>query len=245
MIFHLSRCGSTLVSRLLGTLPGVVVLAEPAPLNALLGLDPDRVDEATLVRFVRLLVRALGRRRHGDERQLVLKCTSWNIRRRAVLAAAFPETPWIWVQRDPARVVASLLAKPPGWLGLQAAPPRAARRFGLDPAAVPAMTRAEFAARALGAMLESAATDPGRRLCIDHADLPAAIWQRVAPHFGLEVDAAAIERMTEQSRFYSKDPAPRVFSGDCAGASAGDRRDAGGRSALRRARLSCARVAVS
>ena len=35
MIFHLSRCGSTLVSRLLGTLPGVVVLAEPSPLTAL------------------------------------------------------------------------------------------------------------------------------------------------------------------------------------------------------------------
>ena len=41
------------------------------------------------------------------------------------------------------------------------------------------------------------------------------MWQRVAPHFGLEIDAAAIERMTEESRFYSKDPAPRVFSGDC------------------------------
>jgi len=90
--------------RLLGTLPGVVVVAEPAPLNALLGLDPDRVDEAALVRLVRLLVRALGRCRHGDERQLVLKCTSWNVRRQAVLAAAFPETPWIWVQRDPTRV---------------------------------------------------------------------------------------------------------------------------------------------
>ena len=68
--------------------------------------------------MVRLLVRALGRRRHSDEQQLVLKCTSWNIRRRAVLAAAFPETPWIWVQREPARVLASLLATPPGWLGL-------------------------------------------------------------------------------------------------------------------------------
>ena len=171
------------MSRLLGTLPGVVVLAEPAPLNALLGLDPDRVDEAALVVAVRLLVRALGRCRHGDERRLVLKCTSWNIRRRAVLAAAFPDTPWIWVQRDPARVLASLLAKPPGWLGLQAAPQRAARRFGLDPAAVPAMTRAEFAARALGAMLEAAATDPARRLCIDYADLPAAVgsaWPRIS-----------------------------------------------------------------
>jgi hypothetical protein len=143
MIFHLSRCESTLVSRLLGTLPGVVVVAEPGPLNALLGLDPGRVGEAELVRVVRLLVRALGRCRHGDERRLVLKCTSWNIRRRPIVAAAFPETPWIWVQRDPARVVASLLAKPPGWLGLQAAPEWAARRFGLDPAAVPAMAGAE------------------------------------------------------------------------------------------------------
>jgi len=216
MIFHLSRCGSTLVSRLLGSLPGVVVAAEPAPLNALLGLNPDRVDEARLVGVVRLLVRALGRCRHGDERRLVLKCSSWNIRRRAVLAAAFPETPWIWVQRDPARVLASLLAEPPGWLGLQTAPQRAARRFGLDPAAVPAMGRAEFAARALGAMLEAAATDPARRLCIDHAELPDAVWQRVAPHFGLDADPAAIERMIEESRFYSKDPAPQVFAGGVA-----------------------------
>jgi hypothetical protein len=214
MIFHLSRCGSTLVSRLLGTLPGVIVVAEPSPLNALLGLDPDRVDGATLVRLVRLLVRALGRRRHGDERQLVLKCTSWNICRREILAAAFPETPWVWVQRDPVRVMASLLANPPGWLGREAVPPQTARRFGVDPAAVPAMTRPEFTARALGAMLWCAATDPGRRLCVDHAELPAAVWQRVVAHFGLEIDAAATHRMTEQSRFYSKDAAQRIFSGD-------------------------------
>jgi hypothetical protein len=214
MIFHLSRCRSTLASRLLGTLPGVVVLAEPAPLNALLGLDSDQIDEVALVEAVRLLVRALGRCRHGDERLLVLKCSSWNIRRRAVLAAAFPETPWIWVQRDPARVLASLFAKPPGWLGVQADPARAARLFGLDPVTVPAMTRAEFAARALGAMLEAAAADPLRRLCIDHAELPAAVWKRVVPHLGLEADLAAIERMIDESRFYAKDPEPRVFSGD-------------------------------
>ena len=214
MIFHLSRCGSTLVSRLLRTVPGVVVLAEPAPLNALLRLDPDLVDEATLIRLVRLLVRALGRRRHGDERHLVLKCTSWNIRRRAVLSAAFPETPWVWVQRDPLRVLASLLAEPPGWLGLQARPHGAARLFGLDPATVLAMSPIEFAGRVLGSMLDVAATDPNRRLLVDYADLPSAVWQRVAPHFGLEADAATTERMIEQSRFYSKDAESRVFTGD-------------------------------
>lgn len=215
MIFHLSRCGSTVVSRLLGTLPGLVVLAEPMPLNALLGLDPDRVDETVLIQLVRLLVRALGRRRLGDEQRLILKCSSWNIRHRRILAAAFPETPWIWVQREPARVLASLLAEPPGWLRLQAAPRQAAQRFGMDPAAVPAMSRVEFVARALGAMLEAAASDPAQRLCIDHADLPAAVWERVVPHFGLApVDPAAITRMTAESRLYAKSAEPRIFLAD-------------------------------
>jgi hypothetical protein len=76
------------------------------------------------------------------------------------------------------------------------------------------MSRVEFAARVLGALLGAAATDPGRRLLIDYTDLPGAVWQRVAPHFGLEADAAAIERMIEESRFYSKDTEPQVFSGD-------------------------------
>lgn len=214
IIFHHSRCGSTLVSRVLGTLPGVVALSEPAPLNALLGLEPNRDDEAALVEVVRLLVRALGRCRHGDERRLVLKCSSWNIRRRAVLAAAFPDTPWIWVQRDPVPALVSLLAEPPGWLRLQAAPRRAARLFGLDPAAVPTMTRAEFAARALGAMLSAAAADAARRLTIDYADLPAAVWTGVAPHLQLEVDSAAVDGMIAESRFYAKSPEPRVFGGD-------------------------------
>jgi hypothetical protein len=63
-------------------------------------------------------------------------------------------------------------------------------------------------------MLEAAATDPAGRLSIDYADLPGAVWQRVAQHFGVEADSAAVERMIEESRFYSKDPSPRIFDGD-------------------------------
>ncbi|WAJ45187.1 hypothetical protein OK015_01260 [Mycobacterium sp. Aquia_216] len=213
MIFHVSRCGSTLLSRLLATLPGVVVIAEPAPLNSLLGLDPEHVDQAVLVKAVRLLVRALGRCRHGDEQRLVLKCTSWNILRRQVLVAAFPDTPWIWLQRDPVRVLASLLAEPPGWLGSQAVHRKAAQLFGIDQALIPPMGRAEFASRAIGAMLAAAADEPARRLVIDYVDLPDAVWARAAPHFGLETSPAAIARMIRQSRFYSKDPTPRPFGG--------------------------------
>jgi hypothetical protein len=214
MIFHLSRCGSTLVSRLLSTLPGVVVIAEPAPLNALLGLRADRLNDTALVPIVRMMLRALSRRPHGEERQVVLKCTSWNIRRRELLAAAFPDTPWVWVQRDPVLVMASLFANPPGWLTVQGSPAQRAWLFGLDPAEIPAMTRAEFAGRALGAMLQAAAVDSARRLSIDHTDLPAAVWDRVAPHLGLELDPTAVARMTAESRWYSKSPVRTLFNGD-------------------------------
>jgi hypothetical protein len=44
--------------------------------------------------------------------------------------------------------------------------------------------------------------------------VPGAVWQRVAQHFGVEADSAAVERMIEESRFYSKDPSPRIFDGD-------------------------------
>ena len=37
-IFHMSRCGSTLVSQMLAALPGVVALSEPAPLDIVLKL---------------------------------------------------------------------------------------------------------------------------------------------------------------------------------------------------------------
>ena len=183
MIFHLSRCGSTLVSRLLSTLPGVVVVAEPSPLNALLGLDPSRVDGAALVEVVRLLVRALGRRRHGDEQRLVLKCTSWNIRRQEILAAAFPDTPWVWVQRDPAQVVASLLANPPGWLGHQTVPSadRAAFRHRSGGGADHDASRVRRPRARRDAVFGRGR--PRRRLSIDHSELPAAVWQRVARAF--------------------------------------------------------------
>lgn len=212
MIFHLSRCGSTVVSRLLATVPGVVVVSEPSPLNALLGLDPQRVDGATLVQVVRLLVRALGRRRFGDEQHVVLKCTSWNVRRQEILSAAFPDTPWVWVQRDPSRVVASLLARPPGWLGQHEPPVQTARLFGIGPE--PTLSLEEFCARAIGAMLHSAAVGPWRRLCVDYADLPAAVWERVAPHIGIDVDSAGVERMIEQARYYSKSSVAQPFRGD-------------------------------
>jgi len=204
IIFHLSRCGSTLVSRLLGTVPGTLVLSEPAPLNALLQLDPARVDPEIQIRVARLLVRAMARVRLGDEKRLVLKCSSWNIRRAAVLEAAFPAAKRIWVQRAPRDVVASLLAGRPGWLRLEAHPAVAETLFGIAAASVPTMDPAEFCIQALRAMLESAAATDASIL--DYRQLPDAVWEIVAPSLGIDLTPDRIDRMRREAAFSAKEP---------------------------------------
>ncbi len=212
-VFHMSRCGSTLVSRLLSTLPGMVVASEPGPVNALLEIDPERVDPAARATVLRLLIRALGRIRFGDETRFVVKLSSWNVRLLPLFRAAFPDVPWVFVHRDPAAVLASILAGPPGWLQLQRFPRQAAYLFGFDPAAVEAMTPDEFAARVLAAMLETwLAEAPPDALTVDYRSLPTAISDRIAPALGLQPTEADIARMVEEARYSAKDPGRRVFA---------------------------------
>jgi hypothetical protein len=213
LIFHLSRCGSTLASRLLARLPGALVVAEPRPLNTLLLADPAALDEDTAARLLRLLVRALGRRRFGDERHYVLKLSSWNLARLDLFRRAFPGVKLIWVQRSPLDVIASVLADPPSWTALRRAPIEAERLFGLGAADLAHLNDASFCALVLASLLAVAAAAEDMMI-VDYRELPDAVWTRIAPAIGLAPDAGDIARLGEEARYYAKDPGHRLFSGD-------------------------------
>ena len=212
LVFHMGRCGSTLVGRLLGMLPGVVAALEPRPINNLLEADPARLNEAAQIQILQLLVRALGRVRFGDEQRLVLKLSSWNIRKAALFRRAFPHVPMVWVQRRPVEVMASMLKDPPAWLALRNHPAQAAQFFGLDPATVTGVDGFEFAARLLASMLDAAAESDAR--VIDYDDLPGAVADIVAPLFGIEINASDRAMMEEQARYHSKAAGAVLFTDD-------------------------------
>src|SRR5438552_2215761 len=75
--------------------------------------------------------RALGRKRFGEERHYVVKFSSWNVRRLDLLRAAFPNTPWIFVYRQPVEVIGSILKGSPGWMQLQRFPTQAEHLLGI------------------------------------------------------------------------------------------------------------------
>jgi hypothetical protein len=226
IVFHVARCGSTLVSQLLKQHVGLVVYAEPLPVNEIL-LPPHRWPRAALVGALRSLGAAFAR--HA-RKPWVLKLTSWNTLFCDLVAEAFPATPWVLCLRDPVEVAVSLLRRPPGWIW-DGQTPNAAFAKVIDPEGA-AQTREEYVARLYGAFCAAAGRlDPAQGRLIDYASLPAAVWERVAPHFAQAVDAALRARMRGAAALDAKAPVgrPVKFEGDA------DAKRAGATDELRRA----------
>lgn len=213
IVFHVSRCGSTLVSQLLKQQVGVVVYAEPLPVNEIL-VPPHKWPRAEVVAALRSLGAAFAR--HA-RKPYVLKLTSWNLLFCDLVAEAFPESPWVLCLRDPVEVGVSLLRQPPGWIWEGEGPAAAFARF-VDPDGV-AQSREAYVARLYAAFCDAASRlDPGRGRLVGYPSLPAATWETIAPHFGQPVDAALRVRMQSAAAMDAKAPIgrPAAFTGDAA-----------------------------
>jgi hypothetical protein len=214
IIFHVARCGSTLLAQLLKQLDGLVVYAEPQPVNEILA-PPHKWPRADLVAALRTLGGTFARHARGP---YILKLSSWNTLYCDMVAEAFPETPWVLSLRDPVEVGVSLLASPPGWFQGTA---EAARGLvaQVDPGHA-TKSREEFVARAFGAFCAAAAgLDASRGRLVPYQSLPEAVWQTVGPHLSLSIDASQRERIAQTARRNAKAPVGTVadFASDAAG----------------------------
>lgn len=182
LVFHMSRCGSTLIARMLAADRDATVISEAQPIDA----AARRGDPALL----RAVVAAFARPRGIGEARLFLKLDCWNSRAIPLFRAAFPDTPWIFSYREPVEVMVSHARRagsqmvpslvPSSILGLAWGNPR-------DP-----LYHAAVLASVCEGALDGWAVGGG--MLVDYRDLPEAVFTRVLPHFGLtpacDVEAA-------------------------------------------------------
>lgn len=203
LIFHMSRCGSTLVSQMLGAVPGHVSISEAPALDALIRCS--FADPETHADALRGLVHAHCR---GADK-LFLKLDSWHTRALPLLRQAFPDTPWIFLYRDPVEVIVSHLRQ----RGAQTVPGMVPLEwFGLLPEDAHLPERvfiARMLERICGAVIEN---DQENGLLVNYAELPEAFFDRVLPHFGIAPDAAARAAMTAAAGNHSKTPGIRFHA---------------------------------
>jgi hypothetical protein len=213
VIFHMSRCGSTLLSRLLACIPGMQCVSEPGPVNSLLIDGQASLDRATRVSVLGAVVKHLGRPRGTRQTFFILKTSSWNIRYYSLFRDAFPHVPMLWLQRKPADVLASMRRNPALWMRLRHIPHVLQAMFGIPYQQVAGMDDSEFCARALAALLGSAldALEAGV-MPLEYGDLPEAAWRVAAPLLGFKLDQQIIDRMREVARYDAKARVPQLFS---------------------------------
>ena len=201
-IFHMSRCGSTLVSQMLAALPRNIVLSEPPPVDDILRLRQTGIDDVAVLHMLRDLVHCLAEPRHG-EKHFVIKFDAWNVIDLPLVRSAFPDVPWIFLFREPTEVMASQMREPaasmiPGSI-THPLP-------GFSAQEVLSMSREEYAARALRVLCDAAlgSSKDRKGLFVEYKDLPAAAFEKIAVHFGLKLTEEDIDLMRTVSNVHAK-----------------------------------------
>ena len=184
LILHMSRCGSTLSAQMLAASPANVVVSEAAPINAVTRRAD--LDDHAKAALLRAMVAALGQARNG-ERRLFVKLDCWHSRDLPLFRRAFPNTPWVFLYRDPIEVMVSQTRR----RGIQMVPSLVPpSTFGIDlPDGVP---NDDYCARVLAAVCEGAARHypDGGGLLVNYPQLPEALFTEILPRFGVVVPEA-------------------------------------------------------
>jgi hypothetical protein len=202
IVMHMSRCGSTLLMQSLARGGCIAPVSEPTPLNQLLMRSDIPEQEHALL--LRGLIRALSAPDEPSaELAPLIKLTSWNVLFFDVIRAAFPDTPWLFLYREPLEVLASHERSAAKWLddGFLSALARLGRL-----APIGALTRERRCAAVLAAYGEAALRASPRAVnLLNYNQLPGALLADIPERFGVTTSAAQRERIAEASRIYSKD----------------------------------------
>ncbi len=206
-IFHLSRCGSSLISLLLSSLPQCVVLSEAAPIDSILRLsfqDTAIADEQRAL-WLQGALNQMGQPRLRDERYLFIKFDSWHIMAMPFLLALFPDVPYILVYRSPIEILMSHRRA----VGYQMVPGMIEPEwFQWKPSDLQSISPSEYCARVLGRLSQFAMQhhQSDRGLLVNHSQLPDFVWTKLLDFFLIDHTEDQIRNMRHRSQFEAKQP---------------------------------------
>ena len=205
-IFHMSRCGSTLVSQMLAALPSNIVVSEASPIDTVVQANRWRPDlsEDRHALWLRSIIGALEQKRSGDEQRYFVKLDCWHTLALPLFRRAFPAVPWVFLYRDPVEVLVSQLRIPgtqmiPGGVG--------PNLYGLERSYGPG-TAEDYYAQVLAKVTEPAVVHyaSGGGLLVNYQQLPDALFTAILPHFGVECGEADRAAMTKAAGYDAKTP---------------------------------------
>lgn len=214
LIFHCSRCGSTLFTKALASVPANLAINQGGPLQeGFWAAITERWREAPepsprKLRMLRNLVLLLTRRRRPEYRRSFIKFISWNVIYLDFIRRAFPEARILYLYRDPVEVIATVLQETTAVLRSKGQP-RATSLTGLAPEATAGMSDSIYLAHCFAhyfhTVLQAAERFELHLMDYTQTRDPDRFPDTLARGLALEPAATELASMLKQFRYYSKD----------------------------------------
>jgi len=205
-IFHVSRCGSTLVSQLLTMQDENIVLAEVPFFDDILRLPykyPDFEQDAIGKLFTDA-VKYYGQKRTGKEHSLFIKTDSWHMFFYKQLREFYPATPFIILYRKPDEVFNSHRKQP----GMQAVNGLIEPQlFGFDANDVANMYPDDYLAVVIESYFKQCleiVTADDHCLLLNYDEGPMRIIEKITAFTKTQLTPQDVLNMAERSRYHSK-----------------------------------------
>jgi hypothetical protein len=205
-IFHVSRCGSTLLSQLLSINDEHIVLSEVPLFDEIL-----RTYKGDAGSALQASVKLMGQARTGKEKHLFIKLDSWHIFYWRIIRKLYPNVPFILLYRSPAEVIRSHsklrgMHMVPGLIEPSL--------FGFHENEIHGIPFDEYSAKVLtrfySAFSEVIENDK-HALAVDYEEGMMNIMQKLAHHADITFSSSSLQAMEERSKYHSKHPG-QVFS---------------------------------
>jgi hypothetical protein len=220
IIFHVSRCGSTLLTNAFKAGGECTTLSEAYVIDSLvrqstfqnveIGVEGvENVRSRLLRAVVSLYTACFGL-------QVVIKAHTTHILHISRLRLVWPSVPFIVNIRNPVEVMASNLARPADWLRSIVASYDEENVFGFTGPQTRQMTMEEYCARGLGKFLEAANGDLDNRCFVmDYQYMTLESIYKAARLINLEMPGTHSTQIANAFQTYSKDPAgTRIYVDD-------------------------------
>lgn len=208
-IFHVSRCGSTLLAQLLSLDEQNIVLAEPPIFDEVLReiafkkteISPEKIDES-----LKAVVKFLGQKRTGNEQNFFIKLDSWHIFYYEKLRKLYPKTPFIFSFRRPDEVIRSQVKES----GMHAAPGVIQPAlFGFTLEEILNIEHPVYIAKVLEKYFErylEIIENDENALFINYAEGVLTSLDKIGQFLDLKIEPSIKQKMVERTQFHSKRP---------------------------------------
>ena len=203
-IFHVGRCGSTLLAKVLSSLGRNIVIKEAEPVQQLLDVEFEEAFKNTRARYFQSLLNIYGHRRLPEHERFFAKFSSNHVKRLEMIRGLYPGVPWLFLYRNPYEIIPTFLDGP-AWFVRNKNSAEGAFEAGLPIEAIEVMSDLEFCVQVELSTLRIAIENTcDHCLFVDYTQLRPENLPGILGFFGLDVTREEYDGMVEQFGYYSK-----------------------------------------